>query len=107
FIQVGLVPGVNTNDAREITRVELIYEHAFVFGDNVEAALAPEGFESSRQRLKLCTRPRGLLRVDRARQHLDIFPAIVARPDLRDAPLTVVAFGEAKGRLDLRHDYRR
>src|SRR5436189_6306516 len=98
------MPGVNANDARQIARVEMVFKSALFLSDNIEAALALECFERRRQRLKLGARALRLLIVDGAREHLDIFPTIVASPNLRDAPLAAIAFDEAKRRLDLRHD---
>src|SRR5690242_15566146 len=67
LVKVRFMPGVNSHDMREVARVEMIFKSALLVGDDIEAALAPEGFERGRQSLKLGARSLRLLAVDGTR----------------------------------------
>src|SRR5438128_7571502 len=97
-----LVPGIDADDACEVTRVEMIDERGFAFGLEVKAVLAAIGFEGGGDGFEFGAGAGGLLGVQGAHQRVEIFPTSVAGSDLGNAPLATIAFDETKGGFDLR-----
>src|ERR1043165_9889657 len=99
-VAVGVVPGVEADDLFDVARAEVIHERGRVRGDDVEAALAPEGFERVAQSSEVCARARGLRRVRRTPERREVADGSVTDRDVRDAPLPRIVLRETERRLD-------
>src|ERR1043165_3281597 len=99
-VAVGVVPGVEADDLFDVARAEVIHERGRVRGDDVEAALAPEGFERVAQSSEVCARACDLRRVCRTPERREVADGSVADRDVRDAPLPRIVLRETECRLD-------